>query len=79
MRLEQVAVGMHVDLGAERRMGGRAVVALEEVLDDDLPVRVGAELDARVEDERVHVDVAGHDLGQVAEPVVEGAARRDRD
>ena len=54
--LELVAVGVHVHLGAEARVRGRAVVALEEVLDDDLPVRVRVELDARVEDEPVEFD-----------------------
>jgi hypothetical protein len=54
---EQVAVGVDVDLVAEAGVRRRAVVALEEVLDHDLPVRVRAELDARVEDEPVDVDV----------------------
>ena len=52
VRLEQVAVRVDVDHLAERRVRGRAVVALEEVLDHDLPVRVRAELDARVELDR---------------------------
>ena len=67
MRLEHVAVGVHVHLVAEGRMRGRAVVALEEVLGDDLPVRVRSELDARVEHEAVDVEVAGEDRRQLAE------------
>ena len=67
MRFEHVAVGMHVDLIAERRMRGRAVVALEEVLGDDLPVRGRVELDPRVEHEVVDGDVAREDLRQRAE------------
>ena len=49
-----------------------AVVALEEVLADDLPVRLELRLPARVEDERVDVepelrDLRGHRAERVGE------------
>ena len=69
MRLEDVAIRMHVDDCAEAGVRGRAVVALEEVLGDHLPVGVRAELDARMERDGVEVEVAGEDLRQLAEPV----------
>ena len=78
VRLEQVAVGMNVDLVAERGMRGRAVIALEEVLAHDLPVRVRAELDARVKDERVDVDVAREQRRQLSEVLVQWCRRDQR-
>ena len=71
VRFEPVAVGVNVDLRAEPRVRRRAVVALEEVLDDDLPVRVRTELDARMELDRVHVELAREDRGQLAEVIGE--------
>ena len=79
MRLEHVAVRVHVDRVTERRVRGRAVVALEEVLGDDLPVRVGAELDARVKDEVADVEVAAEDLRQLAEVLYERPGVPGRD
>src|SRR5215469_16576079 len=53
-------------------MGDRAVVALEEVLADDLPVRVDLRLPAPVVDERVDVEAELLDLrGKRAEGLVE--------
>ena len=54
--LEQVRVGRHVDHRGEPRMGDRAVVALEEVLGADLPVRVELGLRAREEAKRIEID-----------------------
>ena len=71
VRFEAVAVGVHVHLCAETGVRRRAVVALEEVLDDDLPVRVRSELDAGVELDRVHVELAREDRGQLAEVIGE--------
>jgi hypothetical protein len=58
-------------------MGDRAVVALEEVLDEHLPVGLQPVLGAVMEDERVDVEpAAGDDRGQGAEGV--GQRRRVR-
>ncbi len=52
-----------------------AVVALEVVLDADLPVRVEHALGARVEPERVDVDTSlGDAVGYVLEELLEGCA-----
>src|SRR6266536_13496 len=78
VRLEPVAVGMNVHGVAEPGVRRRAVVALEEVLDDDLPVRVRVELDPRVEDELREVEVAREDRGQLSEVLVEWHGLRIR-
>ena len=53
-------------------MRDRTVVALEEVLADDLPVRVELRLAAVVVTEPVHVDAdRGHELRQLAERLAE--------
>src|SRR5438552_1758444 len=67
--LEPVRVGRYVDERAEARVRDRAVVALEEVLRDDLPVRVDRPLRTVVEDERVDVDDLRHLLGDLRERV----------
>ena len=65
--LEPIRVGAHVDHVAEPRVRYRAVVALEEVLADDLPVRVDLERDAVAEGERVDIDAGrGDELREVA-------------
>ena len=70
-RIEPVRVGRDVERLREGRVRDRAVVALEEVLDADLPVaRVLVGLRARVEAQRVDVDPAvGEKSGQLAERV----------
>ena len=79
MLLEGVRAGGDVDRLREARVGDGAVVALEVVLDADLPVRLVLALGALVEDERVDVDPAvGDESRQVAEVVREAAGRRDR-
>src|SRR3954451_12896448 len=70
-RLEPVGVGGHVDGGGEAGVRDRAVVALEEVLARDLPVRVELELRAETELERVPVDDLGEARRHVAERVCE--------
>ena len=61
-------------------MGDGAVVALEVVLDADLPVGVVLRLGPLMEDERVDVDAAfGDEPGQVAQVLGERRRRRDRD
>ena len=68
VRLQRVGVGAHVDDLAEPRMRRRAVVALEEVLQDDLPVRLDRPLVMRVEADRVEVEAAlRDDLGKPPE------------
>src|SRR4051794_618494 len=52
-------------------MGDRAVVALEEVLAGDLPVRLHVELAAEAEDERVDVEDVGDAGGDVSERLCE--------
>ena len=72
-RLEPVGVRRDVEHLREARVRDRAVVALEEVLDADLPVAgVLVRLGPRVEAERGHVDaVGGEEVGQLAELVGE--------
>jgi len=53
---ERVGVRRHVQHLRELRVRDLAVVALEEVLADDLPVRLELGLPACVEDEVVHVE-----------------------
>ena len=65
-------VRRHVEHLRELRVRDLAVVALEEVLADDLPVRLELGLPARVEDERVDVepelgDLRGHRAERVGE------------
>src|SRR5439155_7636750 len=60
LRLEPVRVRRDVDHGAESRMGDRAVVALEEVLARDLPVRADLELRAEPELQRIDVEELGN-------------------
>ena len=77
MALEQIAVRAHVDHLAEARVRDGAVVALEVVLDGDLPVGVERERHPLVELERVQVEAgAAHDLGQLAERLGERRRRR---
>jgi hypothetical protein len=54
--LEQIGVVRHVHDRREAGMRDRAVVALEEVLGADLPVRFVLRLRAREEAQRAHVD-----------------------
>src|SRR6188508_2436762 len=79
-RLEPVGVGRDVEHLREARVRDRAVVALEEVLDADLPVaRVLLGLGPRVEAERAHVDaVGGEKVGKLAEVVCERRGPRIR-
>src|ERR1700751_446821 len=56
-------------------MGDMAVVALEEVLADDLPVRLGFGLPAGVVDERVDVEAK---LGDLRRQRAEGGRERPR-
>ena len=58
MHLEHVGVRVDVDDLAEARMRRRAVVALEEVLQDDLPVRLDRPLVMGVEADRADVEPA---------------------
>ena len=60
---ELVRVGRDVDHLAEAGVRDLAVVALEEVLADDLPVRLDLGLPAGVVDERVDVEAELCDLG----------------
>src|SRR5439155_22077871 len=60
LRFEPVGVRRDVDCGAEARVRNGAVVALEEVLARDLPVRFELELVAETELERIDVE----DLGE---------------
>ena len=59
---EEVRLGRDVDQLAESGMRDLAVVALEEVLADDLPVRLDFGLPAGVVDERVDVEPELRDL-----------------
>jgi len=65
--LEHVGAGPDVDVGREGRMRGRAVVALEEVLDGALPVRLHPEVDARVEQQPSDVELRRKRPKRVAE------------
>ena len=56
VRLQAVRVRAHVEDVAEAGMGDGAVVALEVVLDRDLPVGLQLVLGARVEGQRVDVE-----------------------
>ena len=68
VHLEEIRVRVDVDDLAEARMRRRAVVALEEVLHHDLPVRLDRPLVMGVEADRVDVEPAlRHDRGQPAE------------
>ena len=58
---EPVALGAHVDRLRQPRVGDRAVVALEVVLDADLPVRRECPRRAAAERERAEVDAALRD------------------
>ena len=60
--LEPVRVRRHVDQRREAGVRDGAVVALEEVLRDDLPVRLDAPLRAVMEPQRVDVDAELRDL-----------------
>src|SRR5262249_38679514 len=72
--LETVGVGRDVDDLREPRVGDRAVVALEEVLADDLPVRLDVELAAEAELEAVEVEAqACEELRERAQRVGERA------
>src|SRR5206468_10889048 len=62
LRGERVRLGGDVDQLGELRVRDGAVIALEEVLADDLPVRVQLGLPACVEDELVHVEPELSDL-----------------
>src|SRR5581483_9244855 len=69
---QRVRVGGRVDHRRERGMRDLAVIALEEVLADDLPVGVELRLPSRVEDEIVDVepelvDLRGHRAQRVCE------------
>ena len=76
-RLERVGVGSDVDRLREAGMRDRAVVALEVVLDADLPVRVVLDLDTVAEDERVDVEpAAGDQPGSSPRCSVSGGASR---
>ena len=77
---EPVGVGRDVEHFREARVRDRAVVALEEVLDADLPVaRVLLPLRPRVKAQRVDVDtVVGEVLGKLAELVCERRRLRIR-
>src|SRR4051812_26152859 len=70
-RLEPVRVEPDVDDVAEARVRDLAVVALEEVLADDLPVRVQLPLDAVAERERVDVEDLGDEFRHLAESLGE--------
>ena len=63
---EHVRLGRDVDELAEAGVRDLAVVALEEVLAHDLPVRVDLRLPARVVDERVDVEPELGDLRRAA-------------
>ena len=66
--LEQIRIGRDVHDRGETGMRDRAVVALEEVLGADLPVRLVLGLGARQEAKGVEVDACGRDsLGDVVE------------
>jgi hypothetical protein len=69
--LQHVPVRVDVDRGAEARVRRRAVIALEEVLHGDLPVRVQLHVHARMEDELRQVEIAGHELRHDSERVGE--------
>ena len=75
MHLQRVRVRVDVDDLAEAGVRGRAVVALEEVLHHDLPVRLDRPLVVRVEANGVDVEPArGDDRRQVAERRCSGGA-----
>src|SRR5437870_4417632 len=59
---ERVRLRRGVEQRRELRVRDLAVVALEEVLADDLPVRVELRLPARVVDERLDVEPELRDL-----------------
>ncbi len=63
VRREHVRIGRGVDELTEGGMGDLAVVALEEVLAHDLPVRLDLGLPTGVVDERVDVEAELGDLG----------------
>ena len=78
--LEGVRAGRDVDRLREARVGDGAVVALEVVLDADLPVRLVLALRPLVEDERVDVDPAlGDEPRQVAQVLGERCRPPGRD
>ena len=60
--LEPIRVRRHVDQRREAGVRDGAVIALEEVLRDDLPVRLDAPLRAVMEPQRVDVDAELRDL-----------------
>src|SRR5919201_5962244 len=68
---EAVAVRRDVDGGAEPGMRDGAVVALEEVLARDLPVRLHRELAAETEPKGVEVDDSCHEIRQRPERVAQ--------
>ena len=73
-RFEEIRVRGHVDDGREAGMRDRAVVALEEVLGAELPVRLDLRLRALEEAKRVDVDSGrGDAVGHVFEEVRERA------
>ena len=78
--LERVAVGADVDRLGEARVGDRAVVALEVVLDRDLPVRLERPRHAAAEREPPEVDAAARRARRAARRASRRtAARRGRD
>ena len=75
VRLETVGIGIDVDEAREPGVRDRAVVALEVVLDGDLPVRgqgvVGALVEAELRRVEWKLQVDRERLLQVARPGVE--------
>src|SRR5215831_13661873 len=67
VRFEAVGIGGDVDLGRKARVGDRAVVALEEVLARDLPVRLDLVFGAEAKLERLDVDDRRDPLRHVSE------------
>jgi hypothetical protein len=78
LRLEVVRIGRHVHRRREAGMRDGAVVALEEVLARDLPVRRDVRLGPEAELQRVQVDDLGQLRGDVAERFGEGRRVRVR-
>src|SRR5215210_3741398 len=71
-RFQPIGAGCRLDHAREARVRDGAVVALEEVLDRDLPVRSDLPVDAMVECERVDVDpTLGEHLWDLAEHLLE--------
>jgi hypothetical protein len=78
LRLEVVRIGRHVHRRREAGMRDGSVVALEEVLARDLPVRRELRLGPEAELQRVQVDDLGQLRGDVAERFGEGWRLRVR-